>query len=227
MAAASDKVYQLLAYGRWFSPGTLASSTTKTGRHDIAEVLLKVALNTKNQSINLLIVKSMRIYDIYSPYKFLGIEFWNFTFWMKHTYSWWKHSTIYIFVYHFKVLLLMCVFSPKTCNQISCITCWLYFILSEHLMCVISLKQIDISIYKLVSESCCHNNCNIFCLIVLHYSWTKNMFTLTIAPISTKWTTTSCLRSLNMKKKTMQTYSDGNQCPGLEKLLYIFTKFIF
>jgi hypothetical protein len=26
-----------------------ASSTTKTGHHDIAEVLLKVALNTKNQ----------------------------------------------------------------------------------------------------------------------------------------------------------------------------------
>jgi hypothetical protein len=29
--------------------GYLASSTTKTGRHDIAEILLKVALNTKNQ----------------------------------------------------------------------------------------------------------------------------------------------------------------------------------
>jgi hypothetical protein len=42
--AASDKVYQLLAHGRWFSPGTPASSTTKTGRHDIAEILLKVAL---------------------------------------------------------------------------------------------------------------------------------------------------------------------------------------
>ena len=41
---ASDKVYQLLAHGRWFSPGTPASSTTKTGRHDIAEILLKVAL---------------------------------------------------------------------------------------------------------------------------------------------------------------------------------------
>jgi hypothetical protein len=40
----SDKVYQLLAHGRWFSPGTPASSTTKTGRHDIAEILLKVAL---------------------------------------------------------------------------------------------------------------------------------------------------------------------------------------
>ena len=33
LAAASDKVYQLLAHGRWFSPGTPASSTTKTGRH--------------------------------------------------------------------------------------------------------------------------------------------------------------------------------------------------
>ena len=49
LAAASDKVYQLLAHGRWFSPGTPASSTTKTGRHDITEILLKVALNTKNQ----------------------------------------------------------------------------------------------------------------------------------------------------------------------------------
>ena len=44
LAAASDKVYQLLALGRWFSPGTPASSTTKTGRHDIAEILLKVAI---------------------------------------------------------------------------------------------------------------------------------------------------------------------------------------
>ena len=47
LTAASDKVDQLLAQGRWFSP---ASSTTKTGRHDIAEILLKVAL--KLQKIN-------------------------------------------------------------------------------------------------------------------------------------------------------------------------------
>ena len=51
LAAASDKAYQLLAHGRWFSPGTPASSTTKTGPHDIAEILLNVALNTKNQSM--------------------------------------------------------------------------------------------------------------------------------------------------------------------------------
>jgi hypothetical protein len=48
LAAASDKGYQLLVHGLWFSPGTPASSTTETGRHDIAEILLKVALNTKN-----------------------------------------------------------------------------------------------------------------------------------------------------------------------------------
>jgi hypothetical protein len=51
LAAASDKVYQLLVQGRWFSP---VSSTTKTGRHDIVEILLKVALNTKNQSVTIL-----------------------------------------------------------------------------------------------------------------------------------------------------------------------------
>jgi hypothetical protein len=49
LGAASDKVYQLLAHGRWFSPGTAASYTTKTGCRDIAEILLKAALNTKNQ----------------------------------------------------------------------------------------------------------------------------------------------------------------------------------
>jgi len=44
LTTASDKVYQLLAHGWRFSSGTPASSTTKTGRHDIAEILLKVAL---------------------------------------------------------------------------------------------------------------------------------------------------------------------------------------
>ena len=56
LAAVSDKVYHLLAHGRWFSQGTPASSTTKTGRHDIAEILLKVALNTK-KSINQSVIK--------------------------------------------------------------------------------------------------------------------------------------------------------------------------
>ena len=32
LAAASDKAYQLLAHGQWFSPGTKASSSIKTGQ---------------------------------------------------------------------------------------------------------------------------------------------------------------------------------------------------
>ena len=50
--SANDNAYQLLAHGRWLSPGTPASSTTKTGRHAIAEIMLKVALNTINHQIN-------------------------------------------------------------------------------------------------------------------------------------------------------------------------------
>jgi hypothetical protein len=46
---SQPQVYQLLAHGRWFSPGTPASSITKTGRHDIAEILLKVALKHQQQ----------------------------------------------------------------------------------------------------------------------------------------------------------------------------------
>jgi hypothetical protein len=54
----------LLAHGRWFSPGTLAASITKTGRHDIAEILLKVALKHQksNQSIE---------FSIFLPNKFM------------------------------------------------------------------------------------------------------------------------------------------------------------
>ena len=37
--------------GRWFSPGTLVSSTIKTDQYCITEILLKVALNTINQPI--------------------------------------------------------------------------------------------------------------------------------------------------------------------------------
>ena len=51
LTVASDKVYQLLAHGWWFSLGTPASSTTKSSCDDIAVILLKVALNTKNQSV--------------------------------------------------------------------------------------------------------------------------------------------------------------------------------
>jgi hypothetical protein len=50
LTTASDEVYQLLPHGRWFSTGTPASFITKTGRHDIAEILLKVALKHKKSN---------------------------------------------------------------------------------------------------------------------------------------------------------------------------------
>ena len=45
-----DKVCQWLETGWWFSPGTPVSSTNRTDRHDITEILLKVALNTIKQT---------------------------------------------------------------------------------------------------------------------------------------------------------------------------------
>ena len=59
------KVYQLLAHGRWFSPNTSASSNTKTGRHDIAKILLKVALNIIYQ------IKSNQISDVVGSIAFI------------------------------------------------------------------------------------------------------------------------------------------------------------
>ena len=46
-----DKVCQWLATSWWFPPGTPVSSANKTDRHNITEILLKVALNTIKQTI--------------------------------------------------------------------------------------------------------------------------------------------------------------------------------
>ena len=51
---------ELLAHGQWFSPGTLASSSTKSGRHDVAEILLKMALKHQKS------IKSNYICDVSS-----------------------------------------------------------------------------------------------------------------------------------------------------------------
>jgi hypothetical protein len=45
-----DKVCQWLATDRWFSPGRPVSSTNKTDRHDITEILLKMTLKTIKQT---------------------------------------------------------------------------------------------------------------------------------------------------------------------------------
>jgi len=40
--------------GRWFSPDTPVSFTNKTDRHDITEIVLKVALNTLTITIHII-----------------------------------------------------------------------------------------------------------------------------------------------------------------------------
>jgi len=44
-----DKICPWLATGRWFSAGTLVSSTNKTDWHVITDILLKVVLNSRTQ----------------------------------------------------------------------------------------------------------------------------------------------------------------------------------
>jgi hypothetical protein len=74
LAAASDKVYQLLAHGRWFSP-----STTNTGRHDVAESGVKHKKKSKSVSFlffpfnqdtlhTKLILYFQKYLDLYSEY---------------------------------------------------------------------------------------------------------------------------------------------------------------
>jgi len=45
-ATLCDKVCQWVVAGRWYFPGTTVFSTNKTGRDDITEIWLKVALST-------------------------------------------------------------------------------------------------------------------------------------------------------------------------------------
>jgi hypothetical protein len=56
-----DKVCQWLAAGRWLSPVTQLSSTNKTDRHGIAEILLKVELYTINQPTHCTYIENVDI----------------------------------------------------------------------------------------------------------------------------------------------------------------------
>jgi hypothetical protein len=52
-----DKVYQLLAHGRWFSPGTQTSSTTKTNLYIFFQMIIMKA--TDDIIINVFWLKSI------------------------------------------------------------------------------------------------------------------------------------------------------------------------
>jgi hypothetical protein len=54
--------------------GGPASSTTKTGRHDIAEILLKVALNTINQIKSILVTLRYGLREMISGFSALELK---------------------------------------------------------------------------------------------------------------------------------------------------------
>ena len=57
-------------FALWFSPCTPVSSTNKTGRHDIAKIMLKVARNTPTNNTNL--ISARRSYDAMTGQQELG-----------------------------------------------------------------------------------------------------------------------------------------------------------
>ena len=64
--------------GQWFSPSTPVSSTNKTDRHDITEILLKVAINLpcllrgKILTLHLIITLPCKVDEIYILFSFYG-----------------------------------------------------------------------------------------------------------------------------------------------------------
>ena len=104
-----DKVCQWLAAGRWFSPGTLVSPTNKTDRRDIAEILLKVALNSMT--------------TLY------------FTFYIWFVAVLWSPYSVYFTFYICIVVPLLCIFHilHKICRCIVVPLLYIFHIL--HMIC--------------------------------------------------------------------------------------------
>jgi hypothetical protein len=80
-----DKVYQWVMVGRLYSLGILVSSTLKTDRHDITEILLKVVLIIITLTLNICVIIII--------------------FWIVST-------VLYVFVFHFILGILV---GAETC----------------------------------------------------------------------------------------------------------------
>ena len=107
-----DKVCQWLATGRWFSPGPLVSSN-KTDRHNITEILLKVALNTIKQTS--LIIKIFPMLQFHSK---LAIKL-SWVIYRQHTCTWTKLVIIILsFIMMIASLLIKCFRTPKNMYNI-------------------------------------------------------------------------------------------------------------
>ena len=101
----SMKLYQWLAAGRWFSPSTPVSSTNKTYRHDINEILLKVVLNTITLTLTIEFMCFMftdwssslswciKFHDIMKPIRSISFLVYNITWYILET-TWYFYIII-------------------------------------------------------------------------------------------------------------------------------------
>ena len=81
-----DTVGQWLATGQWFSLGTPVSSNNQTDRHNITEILLKVALNTITLiiywTVNMYISSFLNYKSIFLRMSYFRLYSLNRHFWM-------------------------------------------------------------------------------------------------------------------------------------------------
>ena len=100
-----NKVCQWLAVGRWFSLGTLVSSTNKIDRNDIIETLLKVALNTINHLNNRSLIPKWIVIEFQHASRFVYLYSWKqlkifIWHWFKGSYvRLWENFSFYISLY--------------------------------------------------------------------------------------------------------------------------------
>jgi hypothetical protein len=83
-------VYFIIDAIFWLSLGTPVSSTNKTDRHDIAEILLKMALNTINQTKPAIFIPNCIIGETISVFTSSVVDRW-FDPWLGQT----KHYCYY------------------------------------------------------------------------------------------------------------------------------------
>jgi hypothetical protein len=83
-----DNVFQWLATGRWFSPGTPVPSTNKSDCHDRAEILSTAEISTINQTI-----KSTLTIISKFPLKFLCRNYnVSFLYYSAHVWNKWYYN---------------------------------------------------------------------------------------------------------------------------------------
>ena len=107
-----DKVCQWLAIGRRFSLGPPVSYTNKTDRHDIAEILLKVALNTISKPSNLYLEWEEKSFEFVCWCFFSSWVIWNlrsclkWQIWLKF-WKWTVSADKYVDLFRHCSLLLL------------------------------------------------------------------------------------------------------------------------